>query len=132
MRRTRDGAMRHKALALGTRDRRPRFTPTKNRHAALHPQPGATRAYQSDSSSKPASSSAFSPLPQKINRPPPTPPLDTSVHISAAILAASSFRMPRVCARRYTAPTQILNATRPFEKAALRGTRQRPRGLTKG
>jgi len=52
MRRTRDGAMRHKALALGTRDRRPRFTPTKNRHAALHPQPGATRAYQSDSSSK--------------------------------------------------------------------------------
>src|ERR1700676_4060221 len=43
--------MRQGPRAL-TRDSRERFLPTKNRPAALHRDLGATREYQSDSSSK--------------------------------------------------------------------------------
>ena len=56
--RTRVAALRQGGLASRTRAFRPRHLSTENGHAAL--RPGATRAYQSDSSSKRPASSVVS------------------------------------------------------------------------
>ena len=59
-----------------TRDHRLRSLPTKHGHAALLITIGATREYQSDSSSKrPAASALSSPTHKPTGRPPPLTPV---------------------------------------------------------
>ncbi len=60
IRRTRVPTMRQEGFVLWTRDSRQRYLPTEDCHAALPRTLGATRGYQSDSSSKrPISSAVF-------------------------------------------------------------------------
>ena len=62
IRKMRDRAMRHMSTPHGTRDSRQRQSATENCHAALRHERGATREYQSDTSSKKPTSSVFSRL----------------------------------------------------------------------
>ena len=63
-RRTRDRAVRQGRIPSRTRDVRQRPLPTEHGHAARHRATGATRGYQSDSSSKrPIQSVASRPCP---------------------------------------------------------------------
>ena len=66
--RTREFAVRHDGDAIMTRDSRRRFLPTEHCHAALRRATGATRVYQSDSSSKSPAASAASPSPKAENK----------------------------------------------------------------
>src|ERR1700676_3580667 len=83
--------MRQGPRAL-TRDSRERFLPTKNRPAALHRDLGATREYQSDSSSKrpgPSVVSGWFAL-SVSGRSPPTP--EAPCHLTGVV----PYRCPRL------------------------------------